>query len=333
MTEVKDAPPPGLREIFLTTPDITSSQWQQLSLVTRWLLMVRAPVIIMTITSTVTGILLAAADGFSAWDIALALLIGLSLAHACNNLVNDWTDHSTGLDAGNYFRTQYGVHVLEQRLVSQKAFAGTFVVTMVCAFAAAFYVYLQAGEEILYLTAAGSFFVFFYTWPLKHIALGELTVLLVWGPLMTAGSYFAIAGTVNADIILLSLFSGIGPTLVIFGKHIDKLEQDRQKGVRSLPVVLGDLKARQVTRGLIAAQWLLFPIIIWLTENLYLLLCLLAILRLGKLWRVLGEERPQTRPGDYPATIWPLWYSAASFGYTRDLGLWLMAALVLDLLV
>ena len=60
MTEVKDAPPPGLREIFLTTPDITSSQWQQLSLVTRWLLMVRAPVIIMTITSTVTGILLAA---------------------------------------------------------------------------------------------------------------------------------------------------------------------------------------------------------------------------------------------------------------------------------
>ena len=30
----------------------------------------------------------------------------------------------------------------------------------------------------------------FYTWPLKYIGLGELAVILVWGPLMIGGGYY-----------------------------------------------------------------------------------------------------------------------------------------------
>jgi 1,4-dihydroxy-2-naphthoate octaprenyltransferase len=35
-----------------------------------------------------------------------------------------------------------------------------------------------------------AFFVLFYTWPLKYIGLGEIAVLIVWGPLMIGGGYF-----------------------------------------------------------------------------------------------------------------------------------------------
>ena len=39
--------------------------------------------------------------------------LGLLLAHATNNLLNDYTDSRRGIDSGNYFRNQYGAHVLE----------------------------------------------------------------------------------------------------------------------------------------------------------------------------------------------------------------------------
>ena len=46
----------------------------------------------------------------------------------------------------------------------------------------------------LALMAAGAFFVLFYTWPLKYIGLGELAVIIVWGPLMVGGGYFVVTG-------------------------------------------------------------------------------------------------------------------------------------------
>ena len=42
------------------------------------------------------------------------LTLGLFIAHGTNNLINDYTDFSRGIDKDNYFRTQYGVHPLAQ---------------------------------------------------------------------------------------------------------------------------------------------------------------------------------------------------------------------------
>jgi len=33
----------------------------------------------------------------------------------------------------------------------------------------------------------------FYTWPLKYLALGELFIFLIWGPIMIAGVYIVLA--------------------------------------------------------------------------------------------------------------------------------------------
>ncbi|HAN69612.1 MAG TPA: prenyltransferase, partial [Halieaceae bacterium] len=78
----------------------------------------------------------------------------------------------------------------------------------------------------LALFLAGAFFVLFYTWPLKYIGLGEPAVLLVWGPLMVGGTYYIVAGAWSNEVAWLSLVFALGPTTVLFGKHIDKLDAD-----------------------------------------------------------------------------------------------------------
>ena len=83
-----------------------------------------------------------------------------------------------------------------------------------------------------------------YTAPplrLKKRGLGELDVLLVWGPLMIAGTYYAATGTVPWQVWPASIPYGLLCTAVLMGKHIDKLPWDEAAPASArCPVILGE---------------------------------------------------------------------------------------------
>jgi 1,4-dihydroxy-2-naphthoate octaprenyltransferase len=74
---------------------------------------------------------------------------------------------------------------------------------------------------------------------LKRIGLGELGVFLVWGPLMIGGTFYATTGTLPGWVWLASIPYALLVSTVLIGKHIDKLKQDRARGIYTLPVLLG----------------------------------------------------------------------------------------------
>ena len=136
-----------------------------------------------------------------------------------------------------------------------RQFWSYFLVTIGLALACGIYLVLETGPETLYLLGAGLFFLIFYTWPLKYIGLGEITVVLVWGPLMLGGTYFVTSGgTWSWEVAYLSLVYAFGPTTVLFGKHTDKLLEDKAKKVFTLPVLLGEKASRYATIGLWVVQ-------------------------------------------------------------------------------
>lgn len=324
----------SLRDVLLRTPKVSTQEWLALPLTVRWLVMTRAVVLVMTATSALVGVLPAVRQGQFHAGRLVALMLGLVCAHATNNLVNDYVDSRRGLDTGNYLRRQYGVHVLEDGLVSPAGFRLVIAATGAVALLCGLWLSWLLGTGVLALLLAGAFFVVFYTWPLKHFAMGELAVLLVWGPLMTAGSYYVMVGHVTPVILALSVVYGIGPTLVILGKHIDKLAQDNHKGVRSLPVVLGRARALQLSLGLLLVQWVMalwlllrgdLPVTGWLM--------LFSLPAASGLISRLRAPPPRQRPVDYAESVWPLWYAAFAFRYSRDFGALLVAALVLALIV
>lgn len=316
-------------QAMTTMPSLTGAQWQQLDLVARWLIATRASVLLMTITSAAIGGLLAWGDG--AFDASLFALtvIGLAFAHATNNLINDLTDSSMGVDKNNYYRNQYGVHILEDKLVTRAEFWRYLSFTAAIAIIAGSLLIWQRGGITLSLMAAGAFFVLFYTWPLKYIGLGEPAVLLVWGPLMIGGSYYVISGQWSWPVAWLSILYALGPTSVLFGKHIDKIDLDRDKGVRSLPVILGERLARYCVIVMLAAQYLLALALILLGDFHWVMA--LLFLNLPSLWRLIGSFRhskPLQRPEEFPENIWPLWFSAYAFDHTRKFsGLFLLGLL------
>src|SRR5262249_7712575 len=160
----------------------------------------------------------------------------------------------------------------------------------------------------------GAFFVVFYTYPLKYFGLGELAVLLVWGPLMIGGTYFIVGGTWSWTVALAGVPYAIGATTGIFGQHIDKEYEDRAPGVPTLPVLLGERAARGVVTGLLLAQYVLVLYLIAIGFfGPALLLILLAAPQLVSALRLLRQPRPRERPEAYPALVWPLWFVRRCF--------------------
>jgi 1,4-dihydroxy-2-naphthoate octaprenyltransferase len=315
-------------------PRVDREEWARTDLFGRWLVVTRAAVLVMTFTSAAIAGLLALRTG--AFDGALFAIdaAGLLLAHATNNVINDLTDSWKGVDKGNYFRNKYGTQPIEQGLLTPKGAIGYAAVTGALALACGIALTIARGPVVLGLTAIGAVFVLFYTWPLKHIGLGEPAVVVVWGPLMTGGSYFVITGRLDEGVILASMPFSLAATSVLFGKHIDKLEADREKGVRTLPVLLGQRASRVVTIAMIGAM---YAIVGWQIVRGFFGPSLLVVLGAGTaawmLASAYAKPRPDARPAEFPEEVWPLWYSAYAFHHTRRFGILYVVGIALDVAV
>lgn len=314
-----------------TVPQVDKTQWETFGIFTRWLIASRFSVTIMTFSSAMIGILVAL--NHSSIDIGISILciVGLLFAHATNNLLNDYTDSVRGVDKGNYFRTQYGTHVLEGKLLTKKQLMSYIVVTgLLAIFCGAVIIYFR-GIEVLWLMLIGAFFVLFYTWPLKKLALGELSVLLVWGPLMIGGTYFVASGEWSFTATLIGTLYALAPTAVIFGKHIDKIDMDKSKGIYSLPVLLGEKNARYVAQIMMLSQ---FALATYLYINGYLglgvLLLLLVVPTLIKTCKVFNQSRPSEMPEGFRQEVWPLWFAPHAFQYTRRFSLFFLLMLIVE---
>lgn len=316
-------------------PRINKEEWDHLDVISRWLISTRAAVLVMTfISAGIAGLLALRAGQFDAlrWG---ALAIGLLFAHATNNLLNDLTDYSRGVDKNNYYRTQYGPQPLEQGLWSRKTHLIYAGVTGLIALAAGAYLVAVNGWLAFWLLLAGAFFVLFYTWPLKYVGLGELAVLITWGPLMIGGGYYVITGHWDWYVAIASLAYAIGPTTVIFGKHIDKLKEDKAKGIHTLPVIIGETASRYAVLTMIALQYAaVIGLVIAGYFSWIMLIVVLAWYYLPPVIKVFSHPRPTEKPTSGPAAeSWPLYFVAAAFYQNRSYGLLLLLGLILQLFI
>lgn len=323
------------RKALNVIPEVSKSEWGALDLVSRWLISSRAAVLIMTfLSSALAGIFALGAGKFQfvPW---LMLTLGLVMAHAANNIFNDHTDFIRGVDKDNYFRTVYGAQPVASGLVTRREHLIYFLVTGGLALLPGIYLLWINNWDpaILLLIAVGAFFVLFYTWPLKYLALGEVAVLLVWGPLMIGGGYYVLAHEWDWTVVLASLPYVFGVTTVIFGKHIDKLTIDREKRIFTIPVLIGERVARYAVLVMMVLAYLVtFYLIAIRFFTPVLLVVVLALPVLRRTVPALLRPKPAVRPADFPDGQggWPLYFAPLAFINNRAFGMRFLLGVILD---
>ena len=299
--------------------------------ISRWLIVTRACVQPMTLTAAaVAGLLAVRSPGFVWWLFALSA-IGIVVAHASNNMINDFFDLDAGLDTADYPRALYAPHPVLSGLVTRNGlFRAIVIANAIDAAIMAVLLYFR-GWPVVVFALAGLFISVFYVAPplrLKHRGLGEPSVFLIWGPLMVGGTYYAAVGSLPLGVVLASLPYAFLVTTVLMGKHIDKAPWDEGTDVRTLPVILGEKSARSLTFLLMLAFYLSIVVLIVLgVLSVFTLLAFAAMPVLVRARSAYASPRPTEPPPDYP--LWPLWYAPWAFLHARRAG----ALFVVGLLV
>jgi 1,4-dihydroxy-2-naphthoate octaprenyltransferase len=300
----------------------TKAEWDGLDAVSKWLIATRSAVTTVTIYACAIAGLLALRDHYFSFLPWLIVTFGLFIAHGTNNLLNDYTDFSRGVDKDNYFRTQYGVHPLVQAFWTKRQQITWFLVSGVLAFLTGIYAlfYTNFSPAVISLFAFGALILLLYTWPLKYLGLGEFFIFLIWGPILVTAVYVVLAHgwTDNVwNIALVGVPYGLSVVSINIGKHIDKSAEDKKKGIGTLPVRIGEKAARYVN---IAVFILIYAVILYLVfVPQYFTPVMLIVFLAGKrlLYAVgaLTKPRPAEAPKEWPG--WPTWFSGFAFYHNR----------------
>jgi 1,4-dihydroxy-2-naphthoate octaprenyltransferase len=224
-----------------------------------WFLASRPWSFAMTAISVSVGSTLGAIDGIFSWALYLVALLGTILLHAATNLINDYYDVKSGVDTREVSTAQYRPHPLvEGKLNAEQVRRAAYVLY---GFSIAIGIYLAAtrGWELLWIGLIGAFSSFTYTAPplkYKYSALGEISVFLMWGPLMVAGSYFVQRQTFSMNAFWISLPFGVLVALVLLANNIRDIIHDRDKGILTLAIVLGRRKGLLLYATLVILAYL-----------------------------------------------------------------------------
>ena len=317
-------------EALYRPPDVDPAAVDPLG---RWLILGRVAVSVMSVISALIGGMLALREDEFNLGLMILCALGLLLAHTGSNLVNDYFDYSRGTDSPDSPRVNYGPHPLTESR-SRREFAFVTLLVLAAATAIGVALVVASGPGVLVFALVGAGLLIAYSGgplPLKYLGFGEIAVFFIWGPLMIGGTYYVITETLPAWVLLASVPYGLGVTTVLFGKHLDKLDFDSSKHIRTMPVLLGEARARQVTVVLSVLMYVSTAALAVWQEMWLLVLVLGAIPLLLLLVRMFRTPKPEQPPEGYRG--WPLWFVGIAFIHNRRFGTLFVAGLGLQIAV
>jgi 1,4-dihydroxy-2-naphthoate polyprenyltransferase len=220
-----------------------------------WLVVTRAPFLTATIIPIVTGAAWiyyqGEMNGLFPWGLFWLALIGGIAIHISANTFNDYFDWTSGTDKVNneYFLPYSGgSRSIELGLITERKLLFVALSALGIAALAGLPFLILQGPGLLLFAIVGAFSAYYYTAPPLRLAarrgLGELIVGLNFGPLMTAGTVFALTGQFSWMAFFIGLPIGLLTTAILWINQFPDMIPDALSGKNNLVVVLGKKRAR-----------------------------------------------------------------------------------------
>lgn len=198
----------------------------------------------------------------NAFDISI-LILSLSTAfllQILSNLANDYGDYVNGIDGKD--RTD---RALSGGMISMRRMKIYLIINVVLVLISGIGLLMMAQNKsdisfwpmfiLGILCILGAIFYTIGKKPYGYYALGDLSVLIFFGPVAVAGSFYLYTGTIHSLVILPSLVSGFVSAGVLNVNNIRDIDTDKAAGKRSLAMLLGDKNARRYHYALLLSAW------------------------------------------------------------------------------
>ncbi|MBI5725097.1 MAG: prenyltransferase [Planctomycetes bacterium] len=204
-----------------------------------WFRAVRAFSFTASLTPVLLGAVLALGAHDVRWELTPLVAMASVLIHAGTNLVSDAADYRRGVDRPG---THGGSGVLVAGLLTAgQVFFGGLVLLAAGSVVGLFLVWAR-GLTVLWLGLAGVAGGFLYggrSFGYKYIALGDVMVFLLMGPLIVVGAHFTLTGEMSLRPLLASLPVACLVTAILYSNNLRDIAHDCSSGVRTLAGMLG----------------------------------------------------------------------------------------------
>jgi 1,4-dihydroxy-2-naphthoate octaprenyltransferase len=293
--------------------------------ITRFLYAARSVILVISAQSAVIAGLLAATDRrFEVLPFVL-VFVGYLVLHAISNLSNDYFGYRRGHDTEDSPRRRYTLHPVASGVFTMRFLATGLAVLGLVAVAIGVYFIVLRGVGAVVLAVVGGILLYAYDAApraLKELGLGEVAAFAVWGPLMIGGGDYVITGHWSGDAFIASIPYGLGVASILIGKHIDQRGFDTSQDQRTLPVLLGEKRARWLNQSVLALMYLGTAVAVALGAlSPFAAVVLIAAPRALRALRVMAQPTPDAPPAGYVG--WPLWYHRVCLVHNRAFG-WLL---------
>lgn len=224
------------------------------------------------------GTAMALGDGvFHLWS-AFAALVGSVLIQIGTNIANDYSDFMKGADTE---ARQGPLRVTQAGLVPPRVVRNAAIGTFAAAFLVGLYLIARGGWPVLLIGVLSIVSGWLYTGgprPLGYLGLGDLFVLIFFGPVAVGGTYYVQALHVTMPVLWAGISTGLLAVAILVVNNLRDIEQDGEAGKRTLAVRFGVSFTRmQYVVSLVGAVAIPVVMAVVLDARMGLLLCLLLL--------------------------------------------------------
>jgi len=204
-----------------------------------WALAIRPKTLPAAIAPVFIGTAMAFGDGqFHAPSALMALMAALCIQIG-TNLANDYFDFIKGADTAD---RKGPTRVTQAGLIKPQTVLVAAIVFFILAALSSIYLIHRAGMGILIIAITSIISGIFYTAgprPLGYLGLGDIFVLIFFGPVAVGGTYYTQALDINWAVIVAGLAPGFLSMAILAVNNLRDIDTDRRAGKLTLAVRFG----------------------------------------------------------------------------------------------
>jgi 1,4-dihydroxy-2-naphthoate octaprenyltransferase len=237
-----------------------------------------------TLWASVAPVVIGSAMAFESGGLhimsALSALLGAVLIQIGTNFANDYFDCYTGADSTDRLGP---TRVVQAGLVQPTTMKAAFIAVFAVAVVPGAYLIWRAGLPLFVIGVLSILCGILYTagpYPLGYVGLGELFVIIFFGPVAVGGTYYVQTLQISVPVIISGLAPGLFSVAILTVNNLRDVKSDHRAGKKTLAVRFG-ITFSKVEYLLSIAIACLIPLILVLNDDKHLYSLLASVVLLA----------------------------------------------------
>jgi len=162
-------------------------------------------------------------------------ILGAAIFQASGNLISDYFDYKHKVDRAETFGSS---RMLVDGVFKPDTILYYGLTLLVIGSVIGLYLLLNTSVSLLWIGAIGVLGTYFY-YKLKFNALGDITILIIYGLLISLGTYLVATNMLNWKLLLIGAAPGFLIVNILHANNLRDIKHDGEANIKTQAMLLG----------------------------------------------------------------------------------------------